>query len=143
MELGVAKWLTAITPEPSMFIIDCVHNMDGPTINASAVPLVQFLRKDHPTTPIVLVEGTPFGRDWQSAAAAAATASANGALAAAYADLVAGGVTHLLYVKSSDLFSAAGGDLLDTPTNTGLHPTDAGMRDVSDFWIRYLPTVLP
>ncbi len=41
-----------------------------------------------PTLPIVLAEGTPFGRDWAVAAQAQQTDASNAALTAAYKQLV-------------------------------------------------------
>jgi hypothetical protein len=113
--------------------------MDATTITANAVPLVQFYRQAHPTTPIIFAEGTQFGRNWASPDAAADQAASNAALHAAYATLQAGGDANLHYVTTGSLFSAAG--LLDTPCANGLHPTDSGMFEVAAFWTAYLPTV--
>lgn len=61
MELGVAKHLATI-PSVSLIIVDCNWNMDGASISSSTEPLVQYFRTHgHPTTPIILAEGTPAG----------------------------------------------------------------------------------
>ena len=52
MEETVAQYLTTL--DPAMFVIDCLPNMQAGTITSRTVPLVQFLRKEHPTTPILL-----------------------------------------------------------------------------------------
>ena len=85
MELNVAQYLTII--ECSMLIIDCNPNMDGPTITKRAIPLIKYLRTHgHPTTPIVLSEGTPYGTDWANDKSAphGGNAPKNIALAAAF-----------------------------------------------------------
>jgi hypothetical protein len=42
-------------------IVFC-RNMNAVTVANRTVPLVQFFRQAHPSTPIVLAEGDPFGR---------------------------------------------------------------------------------
>jgi hypothetical protein len=39
-----------------MFVIDCNWNMNTASIAKNTVPLVQYIRKSHPATPIVLAE---------------------------------------------------------------------------------------
>ena len=128
MELSVAGFLTTISA--SAFVIDCNHNMDGNSINASAVPLVAFLRVRHPMTPIVLVEGTGFGRDWAVEAAAADSAAADAALRGAFEQWRAAGDANLFYVSQQDLWP----DALDSPCANGLHPSDIGMSFVARFF---------
>lgn len=143
MELSVAAFLTQI-PNPAAFLIDCNWNMNATSINASAVPLVHFLRQSHPTTPIVLVEGTPGGDDWLGTGAAAFHAAERAALRAAYDTLVAGGDTHLAYVTTDSLFTPpiAGSDAFTNPTVEGTHPSDLGHQEVADFYLTFLPTIV-
>jgi hypothetical protein len=114
--------------------------MNAVSVAANTIPLVNFMRQSHPDMPIVLVEGTPFGRDWACPDAAAQSDSENAALTTAYNTLIANGTKALHYVSATQLFSPA--SLLDSPCANGLHPTDQGMRDVADFWVSFLPTVL-
>lgn len=139
MEINVTAFLKDI-PAPAAFIVDCDRNLDGPEIAVLAVPLVRYFRQWHPSTPIVLVEGTEFGRDWAVPTQAAEDAATNAALAQAYATLVSGGDAHLHYVHSSQLFDAQA--FQDTPTAAALHPTDRGMQSVSGFWLSFLPSIL-
>jgi hypothetical protein len=115
--------------------------MDAATISANAVPLVQYLRKTHPTMPIVFVEGTMMGYEWLVPDQEALAVAADQALYAAYQQLVAAGDQNMHYVSTFKLFSAF--DQLDSPTARGLHPTDRGMSDIADFYISYLPSIAP
>lgn len=139
MEIDVAQWLTQI-PQPSAIIVDCLWNLNAAETANRTVPLVQYFRQQHPTTPVILAEGIPFGRSWSNPDDAASEAANNAALYAAYQQLVAAGDSNLHYVKRDSLFSPEG--LLDAPEANGLHPSDKGMRDVSAFWIPYLQQLL-
>ena len=94
MELNVAQYLAAITPAPGLIIIDCNPNMFGythPSINASAIPLVRYLRANgHPTTPIIMAEGTPYGAEWMSASTRFMQGNKSEALLDAYNTLTKG-----------------------------------------------------
>lgn len=115
--------------------------MNATSIAANAVPLVhQYRQAGHATTPIVMVEATPMGNSWAVAAQAQGQAQSSAALRGAFDQLVAAGDANLYYVNSSQLFSPP--SMMDTPCANGLHPTDQGMIDVADFWIRYLPTII-
>lgn len=139
MEISVAQFLTLI-PNPSVFIVDCVHNMDAPQITQNAVPLVQYYRQNHPTTPIIFVEGTMVGMDWGVPDSMANTVAQGEALYAAYQQLVNAGDKNMYYVKSSDLFTPS--SVLDSPTSRGLHPSDEGNHNMANFYIQYLSNLL-
>ena len=63
----IYPYLIEINPKPSLFIIDCNPNMNYTLIRDRAVPLIQFIRQNgHPTTPIIMTEGTKHGTDWYS-----------------------------------------------------------------------------
>jgi len=141
MELSVAQFLTAITPAPAAFIVDCSWNMNATSISANAVPLVQYLRSNgHPDTPIVLSEGLPFGRAWAVPDQAAQQAASNAALAAAFRQLQGAGDQYLYYVSTDQLFGPLAS--VDSATANGLHPTDAGMHDMASLWISLLSGLL-
>jgi lysophospholipase L1-like esterase len=137
LEVSVAQFLTTIA-NPGAILIDCMRNEDAAGVNESAVPLVQFFRRLHPTTPIVLVEGTGFGRDWTVPESAADSNATNAALRVAYNTLVAAGDANLLYVSAGELWPAS----LDSPCANGLHPTDEGMVRVAEFFTPFLRNLL-
>ena len=72
-------------------LIFFVWKLKGRLAVSAAVPLVKYFRANgHPTTPIVLAEGTPSGTDWAAPDASATQQGANAiALAAAFKSLVA------------------------------------------------------
>ena len=53
MEINVANYLTTI--DASVFIIDCLPNMNATLVTNRTIPLVDYIREKHPTTPIILV----------------------------------------------------------------------------------------
>ncbi len=139
METTVGQFLTTIQ-NPSVIIIDCVRNMDAAQIAANGPPLVQQLRQLHPTTPIVLAEGTAIGMEWDVADQMADSIQQNIALTGVYQARVSAGDKNVYYVTRGQLFSAP--NQLDSPTARGLHPSDDGMKDVGDFYAAFLPTIM-
>lgn len=113
---------------------------DAATISQNAVPLVQYLRKTHPTMPIIMAEGTPLGIDWAVPASWLMSQQANAALRGAFTQLVAAGDKHLFYVTMEQLFNQT--IALDSPTAAGLHPTDEGGQEVASFWTGFLPSII-
>ena len=100
MELSVAKHMTKI--DAAIFVIDCDWNMDSGTITANAVPLVKYLRQKHPTTPIILAEGSDWPATWIRGDAMKVRAK-RAALEAAYSSLTKAGDTHLHLVQGHRL----------------------------------------
>eukprot|EP00948_MAST-09A_sp_MAST-9A-sp1_P001658 g1658.t1 len=150
MELSVAEYLVKVDPPPSMFIIDCNPNMDYLLINERIIPLVTFIRKTHPSTPIILTEGTKHGEDWYSKTARVGRFNKTIVLKAAFDILVENGDKHLYYSTSQDIYSASlgmdpdisgDGRFLVDPTVGGTHPTDLGMRKQAKYWEKKIPEV--
>jgi hypothetical protein len=112
------------------------------------VPLVQYIRAHgHPTTPIILTEGTPYGADWSHLNGTGENDLKNVALATEFAKLVAGGDTHLHYTKTVDIFSDDLGmpsvnNMQVDPTVGGTHLTDLGMRKQAAFWAQAIPKIM-
>ena len=70
-------------------------------------------------------------------------AARRAALAAAYAELVAGGgaaAANLHYVHGDDLIGKSGTD--DLPTAMGTHPTDLGHTMIANYYAKILPGIL-
>lgn len=142
MEISVAQFL--VTLPASVFIIDCVWNMEPASITNNTIPLVQYIRAHAAggaTLPIVLAEGTPFGRNWAVPAADQHQQQDSAALYAAYSTLIASGDKNLYYMPSSALFGVDA--FVDSATGNALHPTDAGMHDVAvGAWMPFLQKLL-
>ena len=135
MNMGVTEYIARI--DAAMIVVDCAWNMQPAQITSSMAPLVKYLRANgHPTTPIVMVEGTTHGQAWivnSTHPGADAQAVKRRAFAAAYAAILAKtGDGNLHYVGGDALYHhAANGTGLawsdfDDPTVGGLHPTDLG-----------------
>ena len=58
MDPGMADLLAEL--DPSVYVIDCLWNMDPGLVAARTEPLVRKLREQHPNTPILLVEDSNF-----------------------------------------------------------------------------------
>lgn len=119
MEAEVAQLLGEL--DPCVYIIDCLPNMNGPTVAQRAAPLVRIIRKARPNTPILLVEDRSFtnsrflpGRQQHHAASRAA-------LTNAYKTLQKEGVKGLHYLEGADLLGDDGEGATD-----GSHPSDLG-----------------
>lgn len=140
-DLNVGSFLTQIS-DPAAIIIDCMWNSGGPTINTTAYALIKYLRSNGiaATTPIILAEGLPFGRNWAVPDDATSQAVDNAYLRQAYNLLIDEGDTALFYVDESQLFGAEA--LRDSATAAGLHATDAGMHDMAAAFIKLLPTLI-
>ncbi len=152
MEQSVAAYLVQIDPSPSLFIIDCNPNMNYSLISNRAIPLIQFIRNNgHPTTPIIMTEGTRHGSDWYSNTSRVGRLNKTVALREAFNILVAAGDMHLYYSTAEDIYSDSlgmnpdvSGDrrFLVDPTVAGTHPTDLGMRKQAAWWTKTIPAIL-
>eukprot|EP00930_Biecheleria_cincta_P021156 TRINITY_DN15738_c0_g2_i1.p1 TRINITY_DN15738_c0_g2~~TRINITY_DN15738_c0_g2_i1.p1 ORF type:complete len:991 (-),score=124.62 TRINITY_DN15738_c0_g2_i1:400-3099(-) len=142
MEMSVAQYLVQI-PNPSLFVIDCNANMEHQAISQKTEPLVRFLREHHPSVPIVLAEDTLQGAAWLELWPREMQNMKRKALRGAYDALVQAGDPNLHYVYREQLFDFSSKiDKLLSPTVDRIHPTDLGMQAITDFYIKFLPTVL-
>eukprot|EP01050_Picozoa_sp_SAG11_P009040 SAG11_NODE_827_length_6974_cov_4.300945_2_plen_600_part_00 len=144
MELAVAEHMVAIERPASVYIIDCIWNMNPQEVEQRTEPLVRFLRANGTAgAEIVLVEGSPAGQGWASQAFWPGRNPGNIALAAAYARLVAAGTPRLHYVESAALYARAAlwGSAADV-TMAGVHPGDVGTQATAEFWLGFLPALL-
>lgn len=138
METSVAEFLVQIKPAPAVLVIDCLPNMTPEQVTANTVPLVTYIRKTLPETPIFLVEGTTYGASWLGGTVGQAQADKRAALTAQYNKLVSDGVTGLTYVNGTQFFD----DPLINPTVGGTHPTDLGSASMAAAWTRLLGKAL-
>ena len=107
--------------------------------NTGTIPLVQYLRKSslHKSTPIVLVEGTPYPGEWLNGPPFADTTK-NHALRQSFDELITNGVESLYYVYGKDLFKSP----FINPTVGGVHSSDLGQYMIADYYVDFLPTIL-
>jgi hypothetical protein len=129
MELNVSAFLADV--DAAIFIIDCAPNMSPVLISQNTEPLVLFLRSRQPLTPIVLVGPTQYGADWIDSSL---NDSKRAALQAAFANLIAAGVSnlHIILNAKDELYAHSP---LISPTVEGTHPTDLGHFELAQFYI--------
>ena len=141
MEADVAEFLVKI-PDISVFIVDCLPNMQSAEVANRTIPLVKQIASAHPTAQIILAEGTTYGAAWYNAGVAAAQTAKRAALKKAYQDLVASGMKQLHYVNGNDLMCIDPPNCYVNPTVGGTHPSDLGMRAIANYYKRFLPSIL-
>lgn len=141
MELGVAGLIAKM--DPAVIVIDCLSDMNASEVTTKTAPLVHYLRANgHPTTPIVLAEGTPTPGDWLASSISGDWSNPkNAALRSAYDGLKAAGDTHLVYVASEEFFQFKPAPL-DNPTVCGVQPADLGQYQIAAYYSALLPSLL-
>ena len=137
MELNVSQFLTDI--DAALFIIDCLPNMTPDLVKANTIPIVEYLRQKHPTTPILLVSGTWYGDHWFDSSPNDAKTQA---LQTEYDKLVAAGRAKNVHLFTNLMDQLFGGEELINPTVGGTHPSDLGHSYMTKFYSKYLPTLL-
>lgn len=115
--------------EASVYVIDCLPNMNAAEVTAKCEPLVKQLRASHADTPIVLVEDRRNTNSWITPARDKHHTDNHAALKAAYERLKAAGVKGLYYIEGDHLY----GDDTDGATD-GSHASDLGFARQSDIF---------
>lgn len=127
MEAEMAELLSQL--DPSVFVLDCLWNMDNNMVTERVKPFVRVLRKHHPETPILLVEDTSFEN---------ISPTAKGRfLRSVYMELKQEGVKHLVFLSNKDML---GGDYEGTVD--GVHPNDLGMMRQAQVFKTKLRSIL-
>jgi lysophospholipase L1-like esterase len=120
MDSGVVELLAEL--DPSVYVIDCLPNMDAAMVKERTEPLVRTLRTARPSAPILLVEDRTFAQAPVVPSMMKAHAERRGELAAAYRRLRDAGVENLHYLKGDRLIGTD-----SEGTTDGSHPNDLGM----------------
>jgi GDSL-like Lipase/Acylhydrolase family/N-terminus of Esterase_SGNH_hydro-type len=124
--------------DPSIYVLDCLPNMDAGEIKERVEPFVRKLRAAHPDTPIVLVEDRTMQDSFLIAGRMEYYHLKDRAeLKAAYERLKKSGVTNLCYIPGEHLFGDDGEGSVD-----GSHPTDLGSMRQADIFARVLGPLL-
>jgi len=125
MDAEVADLLAEL--DASVFVIDCLPNMDGTAVAERTEPLVHRLREAHPETPIVLVEDRTYANTPFLPSRRQRHDSSRAALRDAYKRLTAAGVENLHYVEGENLLGDDG-----EATTDSSHPSDLGMMRMAE-----------
>ncbi len=120
MDSGVVDLLAEL--DPSVYVIDCLPNMDANLVKERTEPLVRKLRSARPSTPILLVEDRTFGQAPVVPGLLKSHAERRAELAGAFRCLKAAGTSNLHYLKGDRLLGAD-----SEGTTDGSHPNDLGM----------------
>ena len=135
MEQPLADLMASIAA--TIYVIDCLPNMNGKDVAARTEPLVKTLRKARPDTPILLVEDRSYSNAFLVKSAQDRNQQNRQALQAAYQKLTAAGVRKLYYLPGKHLL---GSDNLGTVD--GSHPTDLGFMRMADVFEPVLRKIL-
>ena len=127
MELEVTKYLAQI--DASVFVLDCLPNIDAKQVRERTEPVVRMLREKHPETPILLVEDRTYSDAFLVQSKRNRNDSSRVELRKAYERLKEAGVKHLYYLEGEKLLGDDNEGTVDSS-----HPTDLGfMRQAEAF----------
>ncbi len=113
--------------DASVYVLDCLPNLDGKKVSARAVPFVRRLRALRPTVPIVLVEDRTYADAIFNSSKERRNRENRAALRTAHAALVAEGVERLFYLEGDELLGEDGEATVDSS-----HPNDLGFVRQAD-----------
>ena len=136
METEVGRFMAQI--DASVYVIDCLPNMDAAQVASRTEPLVKQLRAAHPHTPIVLVEDRSYSNAALVESNRQRNESSRAALWSAYRKLVDTGASGLHYLPGDRLLAADGDGTVDNS-----HPTDLGFSQHADAFEAVLRPLLP
>jgi lysophospholipase L1-like esterase len=120
MEIEVGQFLAEI--DPSVVVLDCLPNCTPEITATHTEPLVRLFRKEHPNTPILLVEDRTMDSAFLRPDLQQLHTARRAAYRKAYENLQQAGVTNLHYLEGKDLLGHDG-----EATTDGSHPNDLGM----------------
>ena len=123
--------------DPSVYVLDCLPNMNAAQVTERVEPFVRTLRQAHPRTPVVLVEDRRFSNDFLVAPRRKGNDENHAALRAAFARLKKAGVKNLYYIPGDPLLGNDGEGTVD-----GSHPTDLGFLRQADAFAKVLAPLL-
>ena len=113
--------------DASVYVLDCLPNLDGKKVAARAAPFVRRLRALRPTIPIVLVEDRTYADAIFNRSKDRRNQENRAALKSAHATLVAEGMDQLFYLEGDILLGDDGEATVDSS-----HPTDLGFVRQAD-----------
>jgi lysophospholipase L1-like esterase len=125
MELELARLMAEL--DPSLYVIDCLPNMEPAQVTERAVPFVKILRQARPETPIVLVENIAYQGSPYLPSRYEGYTSKNAALRQAFQQMIEAGIQGLFYLPCENLLGTD-----QEATVDGTHPTDLGFMRMAD-----------
>jgi len=138
MEPEMADLLAEL--DPSVYVLDCLPNMNGQMVAERVAPFVKRLREAHPVTPILLVEDRTYSDAFLVTPRQQQNVNNRRELHNVYSRLRSEGIRHLHYLSGSRLL---GDDHDNLATVDGSHPTDLGFMRQADAFYEALKPILP
>lgn len=123
--------------DASVFVLDCIPNLNAAQVAERTEPFVKALRKARPNTPILLVEDRTYANAPVLPGVAKRNADSRAANKKAFDALVAAGDKNLYYLTGDKLIGDDGEGTVD-----GSHPTDLGFMRQADAFIEALAPIL-
>jgi hypothetical protein len=118
--------------DPSVYVLDCLPNMNGQMVAERVAPFIAKLREVHPDTPILLVEDRTYSDAFFVQSRRQRNLENRQELQKIYSRLKSGGVKQLYYLPGDRLLEDERDNLA---TVDGSHPTDLGfMRQAGAFY---------
>ena len=126
MEVELADIISELNPD--IYVLDPLWNMTPEMVSERAEPFVKRLRKNRPTTPIIIVEDSNFN-DLPTVK--------GDILRKIYAKLIKKGDKNLYFLSNKNMLGTDGEATVD-----GCHFNDLGMMRQADAYIKYLKPIL-
>ena len=123
MEMEMEELLAELNP--SVYVLDCIWNMNSKMIEERVAPFVLKLRESKPNIPIVLAEDSHYMD--------VSPTKKGKVLRTIYKKLVADGVEQLYFLSNKGMLGTDGEATVD-----GVHPSDLGMVRMSVVFTDFL-----
>ena len=135
MEIEMAELLCETNP--AIFVIDCLPNLEEPTVTERTEPFILLLRKKKNDTPILLIDNILYAQSYLDKTTMARYLTSNCAQYMAFEKLQASGVKNLHYLKDDGLL----GDDYEG-TVDGTHPNDLGFMRMAEMIGKKIKSIL-
>ena len=128
METSIGTLIAGI--DASLFVIECMANVNRDMVSKNTVPLVKIIREKHPNTPIIFIENIIFESGYLDNTVKEESDNKNIELKNQYNKMLKEGIANIFYVDNTD---AIGTD--HEGTVDGVHFTDLGFMRYADYLI--------
>ena len=133
MQPDVAKYLLSTPVKPSVFVVDCLPNMNAASVVERAEPLFRQLRAGlGPNVPILVLEGHTYSNAWVLPAIYDGQRAKRAAQRAAF-DRVSATDKHIHYVGGGGKLASLGEAQYDATSGIGVHPSSIAHYRIGKF----------
>ena len=137
MEPEMAELMAEL--DPSVYVLDCLPNMNGETVKERVEPFVSIIRKAHPDTPILFVEDRSYSNAFLVGSQRRRNVENRAEMRKAYFHMKEAGVKNLFYLPGDKLLDD---DVDNLGTVDSSHPTDLGFMRQSKAFREALEPIL-